>query len=57
MLSVKTGKTKKAQVETILYPEQIMSKVLEKMKTCACNRANANVSKCVISVPAYFNDS
>ena len=30
---------------------------MESVKRSACNKANREVTKCVITVPAYFNNS
>ena len=35
----------------------MQAKVLEKLKAGAEDKANTTVTKCVITVPAYFNDS
>ena len=45
------------QKQKILYPEQVQSKILESVRQSAEMRANTKVEKCVITVPAYFNDS
>ena len=47
----------KGQKQKILYPEQVQSKILESVRQSAEMRANTKVEKCVITVPAYFNDS
>lgn len=39
------------------YPEEISSMVLGKMKEISEAFLTTNVSKAVITVPAYFNDS
>lgn len=39
------------------YPEEISSMVLGKMKEIAESFLRTNISKAVITVPAYFNDS
>ena len=43
--------------DQIFYPEEIQAKVLERIKQSAKNFAAMEVTKCVITVPAYFNDS
>ena len=40
-----------------LYPEQIQAFILEKMKQCAEIKVNKDVVNCVVTVPAYFNNS
>lgn len=40
-----------------LYPEQVSSDILIKMKTIAENYLGEKVTHAVITVPAYFNDS
>jgi heat shock protein 1/8 len=49
MIQLDDGKT--------LYPEQISAMVLAEMKKTAENYLGYKVSKAVITVPAYFNDS
>lgn len=39
------------------YPEEISSMVLGKMREIAASFLGTNVSRAVITVPAYFNDS
>ena len=43
--------------ERTLYAEEVQAKVLEKVKKSANTFASREVTKCVITVPAYFNDS
>ena len=43
--------------EQTYYPEQVAAKVLKKMKDIATNHLGCEVTKAVITVPAYFNDS
>ncbi|KAK9891481.1 hypothetical protein WA026_014718 [Henosepilachna vigintioctopunctata] len=39
------------------FPEEISSMVLSKMREIAASFLSANISRAVITVPAYFNDS
>jgi L1 cell adhesion molecule like protein len=39
------------------YPEQISSMILQKLKDVATNNLNQEITKAVVTVPAYFNDS
>ena len=39
------------------HPEQISSMVLEKMKDIASTFVGQDITKAVVTVPAYFNDS
>ena len=43
-------------VDKLLHPEQISAKVLRKMKEIAESHLGCDVTKAVITVPAYFND-
>lgn len=40
----------------LLYPEEISAKVLAKLKEAAMDRTVGTCIKCIITVPAYFND-
>ena len=61
MIEIKIPAKGKNQPERIekFYPEEISSKLLENLKTGAQNIAGKDreVKNCVITVPAYFNDS
>ena len=37
------------------YPEELSAIVLEKMKKIAEERCGREVTKCLVTVPAYFN--
>lgn len=50
-------KIKLKNKEVFYCPEQISAFILNKLKEVASNRAEASVTKAVITVPAYFNDS
>lgn len=41
-----------------MQPEQVTAKILEKIKKAAQDHVGANqtVKKCIVTVPAYFND-
>jgi L1 cell adhesion molecule like protein len=41
----------------LFYPEQISSMILQKLKDVATNNLNQKITKAVVTVPAYFNDS
>ena len=43
--------------DKFFHPEEIQAKVLERVKQSATNFAAMEVRNCVITVPAYFNDS
>ena len=43
--------------EKELSPEQISAKILQKIKHSAMEKLGFNVRNCVVTVPAYFNDS
>ena len=43
--------------ERILFPEEVQAKTLESIKKSARLKANKPVTKCVITVPAYFDDN
>ena len=45
------------QKQRKLYPEEVQAKILENVRRSAEMKANGKVEKCVITVPAYFNDS
>ena len=47
--------TKKKGVQT-MHPEEISAKVLSKLKDSAQDKVSKEVTKCVVTVPAYFND-
>jgi len=42
---------------TTYYPEQISSMILQKMKAIAEKALDMQITKAVVTVPAYFNDS
>ena len=46
---------KKKNKQTML-PEEVSAKVLAKLKAAAQEKLNTEVRKCVVCVPAYFND-
>lgn len=43
-------------VDKVLSPEQISAKILECLKNNAERHLGSTVSKCVVTVPAYFSD-
>lgn len=43
--------------EILYYPEQISALILQKLKEIAIKRVETPITKAVITVPAYFNDS
>lgn len=53
---VKLSKTKNYK-KLIYRPEEICSYILIEIKRMAVNYLKTNVNKCVLTVPAYFNDS
>lgn len=58
--SVKEGKEKRAVIEvngTNMMPQEISAKVLQKLKKDAESFIGSPVTKAVITVPAYFDDS
>lgn len=48
--------TYKGETKTF-FPEELSSMILGKMKTISESYLGTNISKAVITVPAYFNDS
>ena len=48
-------KNQKNEIQTML-PEQVSAKVLARLKSAAQDKVGGPVSKCVVTVPAYFND-
>lgn len=42
--------------KNILTPEEISATILSKLKRNACDYLGVDVKKCIITVPAYFND-
>ena len=46
----------KKKVKHEIEPVQVSAKVLAKLKGAAEDKLNAPVTKCVVTVPAYFND-
>ena len=48
-------KNQKNEIQTML-PEQVSAKVLARLKAAAQDKVGGPVSKCVVTVPAYFND-
>ena len=51
------GKSQIRLSDQTLYPEQVSSNVLKKMKTIAENYIGEKINRAVITVPAYFSDS
>lgn len=52
------GTNKKVDVDGKSYtPEEISAKILSYIKTCAEAKLGKTITKAVITVPAYFNDS
>lgn len=41
----------------IFHPEQISAMILEKLKNIAISHVGQNITKAVVTVPAYFNDA